>query len=148
MTDPAHRRWPRSALLLALAGVAMIGAGLFFLLLRPALLAEDVRYMALLEAQLAAVRPALDGWLTHVFRVMGGHLLGVGVLTVTLAATAYREGRWLAWCGALVAGSVSIGWMSAVNFIIASDYKWPLFGVAVLWAASLSVFCLEWRARR
>lgn len=148
MTARAHRSWPFSALLLALAGVAMIGVGLFFLLLRPPLLVEDVRYMALPEVQLAAVRPALDGWLAHVFRVMGGHVLALGVLTVTLATTAYREGRWLAWVGAFIAGTASIGWMSAVNFIIASDYKWLLFAIALLWAGSLLVFCFERRLRR
>lgn len=148
MTGFAHRSWPLSAWLLALAGVAMIGVGLFFLLLRPPLLAEDVCYMALSEAQLAAVSPALQGWLAHVFRVMGGHVLALGVLTVTLAATAYREGRWLAWFGVLLGGAASIAWMSAVNFIIASDYKWPLLAIALLWAGSLLAFSFERRTRR
>jgi hypothetical protein len=49
--------------------------GLYFILLRPSLLPEDVRYMGLSAAQLDAVRPQLEVWLTQVFRVMGGYVL-------------------------------------------------------------------------
>jgi hypothetical protein len=33
--------------------------------------------------------------------------------------------------------------MTAVNFVINSDFKWVLLGMAVLWASSLVVFCFE-----
>jgi hypothetical protein len=81
------RAWPPSAFLLAVAGVTLIGAGLYFLLLRPPLLPEDVRYMGLGPEQLAAIRPRLEGWLTHVFRVMGGYVLATGVLATSGVAT-------------------------------------------------------------
>src|SRR5688572_5766679 len=112
------RSWSLSAILLAVAGVTLIGAGLYFLLLRPPLLPEDIRYMGLGDAQLAAVRPRLEAWLTHVFRVMGGYVLATGILTVTLAATAFGEHKWGAGLGALIGGAVSIGWMVVVNFMI------------------------------
>lgn len=137
------RFWTRSAGLLALAGLTLIGAGLYFLLLRPILLPEDIRYMGLTQAQLAAVRPALDAWLTHVFRVLGGYVLATGVLVATLAATSFREHEWSAWFGALLAGAASIGMMVVVNFMIDSDFKWLLLAMALLWAMSLVLFWFE-----
>jgi hypothetical protein len=139
------RAWPPSATLLAVAGVTLIGAGLYFLLLRPPLLPEDVRYMGLAPEQLAAIRPQLEAWLTHVFRVMGGYVLATGVLAATLAATSFRRHQWGAGLGALVGGAASIGWMAIVNFVIASDFKWVLLGMALVWAASLALFWFEKR---
>ena len=133
--------------MLALAGITLIGAGLYFLFLRPPLLPEDVRYMGLSAAELGPIRPRLEAWLTQVFRVMGGYVLATGVLTVTLAATAFRTHYWSAGIGALIAGAASIGWMAVVNFIIDSDFKWSLLAMALLWAASLALFCFEQQRR-
>lgn len=139
----APRSWPLSSVLLALAGLTLVGAGLYFLFLRPPLLPEDIRYMGLSAAQLDAVRPRLESWLTHVFLVMGGYVLATGVLIVTLAATSFRSHHWAAGIGALIGGAASIGWMAVVNFIIDSDFKWSLLAMALLWAASLGVFWFE-----
>jgi hypothetical protein len=43
----------------------------------------------------------------------------------------------------LIGGVASIGWMAAVNFMIDSDFKWVLLGMALLWACSLVLFCFE-----
>lgn len=139
----AKKSWPLSAIMLALAGVTLIGAGLYFLLLRPPLLPEDLRYMGLAQGQLDPVRPRFEAWLTHVFRVMGGYVLATGVLTVTLAATSFRARNWGAGLGALIGGAASIGWMTVVNFMIDSDFKWSLLAMASLWAASLAFFWFE-----
>ena len=139
----ASKSWTLSSILLALAGITLVGAGLYFLLLRPALLPEDVRFMNLAPAELAAVRPRLEAWLAHVFRVMGGYVLATGVLTLTLAATSFRAHNRGAAIGALIGGAASIGWMAVVNFLINSDFKWVLFGMALLWAASVALFLLE-----
>ena len=144
----ATRSWPLSSVLLALAGLTLVGAGLYFLFLRPPLLPEDIRYMGLSAAQLAAVRPRLEAWLTHVFLVMGGYVLATGVLIVTLAATSFRTHHWAAGIGALIGGAASIGWMAVVNFIIDSDFKWSLLAMALLWAASLGVFWFEQARQR
>lgn len=130
--------------MLIMAGVTLIGMGLYFILLRPPLLPEDVRYMALPAAQLDILRPRLELWLMHVFRVMGGYVLATGVLAVTLAATAFRAHQTGAAIGALIGGAASIGWMAAVNFMIDSDFKWFLLGIALLWTCSLGLF---WRER-
>jgi uncharacterized membrane protein YphA (DoxX/SURF4 family) len=77
-----RRSWSLSAILLALSGVTLIGAGLYFLFLRPPLLPEDLRYMGLEPTHVAGVSPRLEAWLAYVFRVMGGYVLATGVLTV------------------------------------------------------------------
>ena len=140
---PSGKPWTLSSILLALAGTTLVVAGLYFVLLRPPLLPEDVRYMGLSAAELDAVRPRLEAWLTQVFRVMGGYVIATGVLTVTLAATSFRAHHWGAAIGALVGGAASIGWMAVVNFMINSDFKWTLLAMASLWAASLAVFWFE-----
>jgi hypothetical protein len=104
--------------------------------------------MALTPAQLDAVKPQLASWLTHVFQVMGGYVLATGVLTITLAATSFRTHQWSAAIGALIGGAASIGWMAVVNFVINSDFKWILLGMALLWACSLVLFWLEKSSRR
>jgi hypothetical protein len=78
-----------------------------------------------------------------VFRVLGGYVVATGVLTMTLAATAFRERHGGAAVGVLIGGAASIGWMAAVNFAINSDFKWVLLGMALLWALSLIVFWFE-----
>jgi hypothetical protein len=143
---PESKPWTLSSIVLIMAGVTLIGVGLYFILLRPPLLPEDVRYMALPAAQLDILRPRLDLWLTHVFRVMGGYVLATGVLAVTLAATAFRAHQKGAAIGVLIGGAASIGWMAAVNFMIDSDFKWVLLGMALLWACSLVLFWFETKA--
>ena len=139
--------WTPSSIVLILAGISLIGVGLYFILLRPPLLPEDIRYMALPAAQLDILRPRLELWLMHVFRVMGGYVLATGTLTVTLAATAFRSYKKDAALGVLIGGAASIGWMAAVNFMIDSDFKWVLLAMALLWASSLMLFWFESRAR-
>jgi hypothetical protein len=144
---PTASGWTFSSILLVAAGTSLMLAGLYFLLLRPPLLPEDVRYMNLSPVELGAVRPRLEAWLTHVFWVMGGYVLATGVLTVTLAVSAFRAHQRGAAIGASIAGAVSIGWMAYVNFAIDSNFKWVLLGMALLWASSLIMFWVEVRGR-
>ena len=94
--------------------------------------------MGLSAAELNAVRPRLEAWLTHVFQVMGGYVIATGVLSVTLAATSFRTHNW---AGALIGGAASFGWMAVVNFMINSHFKWAPVAMALLW--SLGAFWLE-----
>ena len=145
---PTGTAWPFSSILLIVAGAALSIVGLYFILVRPSLLPEDVRYMALPAAQLDAVRPQLETWLARVFQVMGGYILATGIFAITLGATAYREHRWEAATGVLIGGATSIGWMTVVNFVIRSDFKWFLLGLSLLWASSLVMFFIERRTFR
>ena len=119
---------------------------MYFVLLRPPLLPEDVRYLSLTSEQLGAVQPHLEGWLRQVFRVLGGYILATGALTITLAATSFRAHHRGAAMGAAIGGAASIGLMAAVNFSIDSDFKWILFAIAVAWASSLVIFWFEIKA--
>ena len=137
---------PISARVLAGVGVALAATGMYFVLLRPPLLPEDVRYLSLTSEQLGAVQPHLEAWLRQVFRVLGGYILATGVLMITLAATSFRAHQWGAAMGAAIGGAASIGLMAAVNFSINSDFKWVLLAIAVAWASSLVLFWFETRA--
>jgi hypothetical protein len=142
------RAWPASSIALAVAGILLVGTGLYFIVLRPPLLPEDTRFMGVTAAQLDPIKPQLQAWLTHVFRVLGGYILATGVLTVTLAATSFRQHSVTAGLGALIGGAASIGWMAAVNFMIGSDFKWVLLAMALVWACSLVLFASELRQSR
>ncbi|RUW60664.1 hypothetical protein [Mesorhizobium sp. M7A.F.Ca.US.008.03.1.1] len=132
-----------SSVTLALAGMIIAGIGLYFITLRPPLLPEDVRYMNLSAAELEAIGPRLALWLTQIFRVLGGYALATGVLLIALALTAFRARDPVAVAGAVVGGASSIGLMSVVNFVIGSDFRWPLFACAMVWAVSLIAYGLE-----
>jgi hypothetical protein len=132
-----------SSTVLAAAGIAVIGIGFYFILLRPPLLPEDLRFLALPASQFDIVRPRLELWLGHVFIVLGGYAVATGVLTITLAATSFRAHSRGAVIGASIGGAASIGLMAAVNVIIGSDFKWVLLGIALLWLCSLGLFWLE-----
>lgn len=138
--------WTLSSILLTGSGILLIGIGIYFVFLRPALLPEDIRFMNLTPAELQLVGGRLASWLVHVFRVMGGYIAATGVLAVSLAATSFRGHHPVAAAGAMVGGAASIGSMAAVNFMIDSDFKWVLLGVALVWAASLVTFV--WEAAR
>ena len=134
---------PYSSTLLALCGLLLIGVGAYFIFLRPAILPEDARYIGASLSEIQENLPGLLVWLQKVFRVMGGYILTTGVLTVYVARTSFRERL----RGVLVlvafAGITSIGWMSVVNFIIQSDFKWLLLGLTILWGISLILFWIE-----
>jgi hypothetical protein len=143
-----NRGWVLSWIILVAAGTAVMGIGLYFIFLRPPLLPEDLRYLALSAAQLDIVRPRLAKWLTHVFIVLGGYAVATGVLTITLAATSFRAHSRVAAIGVTIGGAASIGLMAAVNFAIRSDFRWLLLGIALLWLCSLGLFWLETRSER
>ena len=143
--QPTHASWPLSSILLVMFGVALIGIGMFFLVLRQPLLPEDTRFIGLSLEQLQTEQPRLAIWLLQVFRVLGGYAIAAGVLTVTIAATSFRQHDRVAGLGILIAGVTSIGWMAIINFVIASDFRWILLAIALLWA---SCVCLFWVERR
>lgn len=132
-----------SAVLLALAGVTLVGMGVYFIALRPSLLPEDIRFMQLSAAEVSSIGTRLESWLMHVFRVLGGYVMATGFMAIALAATVFRERSPLALVGAVLGGVSSIGLMTAVNFAIDSDFKWLLLGFALLWASSLIAYGVE-----
>jgi len=131
---------PLSATLLAICGVILVGIGLYFIFARPAFLPEDARYTGASLAEIQAVAPSIAQWLGRVFWVLGGYIVATGILTIYLAVSPFRKRMRGAGIAAALAGVASIGLMATVNVVIDSDFKWPLIGVAALWAAALVLF--------
>ena len=86
----ALRSFPPSAMVLAFGGVVLIGLGAYFVLLRPPLLPEDLRYMGASLSEVQVHAPGLLLWLCRVMWVMGGYVLTTGLLTVYVAITTFR----------------------------------------------------------
>jgi hypothetical protein len=126
-----------AAWILMACGVALILIGLFFLAARPPLLPEDARFMGSTIEHIVDAVPALSTWLRRVFWVLGGYVATVGVLVVYIAGTGVTTGSAGALAVVAVAGVTSIGWMSAVNFMIRSDFRWALLGLDGLWILGL-----------
>jgi hypothetical protein len=135
---------PLSAILLTVCGVILVGIGLYFILIRPAFLPEDARYTGASLAEIQVVAPNIAQWLGRVFWVLGGYIVATGILTIYLAMSPFRKRMRGAALAATLAGIASIGLMATVNIVIDSDFKWPILGVATLWAVALTLF---WRGK-
>lgn len=120
-----------------------MGLGLYFAFLRPPLLPEDLRYLNRSLAQVEMVAPALTVWLRHVFRVVGGYMFATGVLTLHVALTTFCARARGAAVVVTVAGAASVGGLAVVNFLIASDFKWPLLLLALVWVLALALYLFE-----
>lgn len=142
LNSPAVAR-RSSSLALALGGVVLIGLGLYFIFIRPALLPEDPRFMGTTLEQIRSNFPGLLLWMPRVFWVMGGYMVSSGLLTFYLARTSFRSRTaGAAWVAAL-SGLSSIGLMVVVNFLIDSDFKWLLLAFTAPWLAALWLYGLE-----
>ena len=125
--------------LLTACGVILILIGGYFMAARQPLLPEDARYMGTTVEDLIDVVPALSGWLRRVFWVLGGFAATTGILVVYVARTSVSTSG----AGGLVvltaAGVTSVGWMTVVNFMIRSAFRWALLALAAMWAVGLLV---------
>lgn len=137
------RLHPHSSTALATAGAILVALGLYFAFVRPALLPEDARFMGASPAVIQAALPGLSLWLQRVFWVMGGFMFSAGVLTCYLAFTAFRQRAPGSAVVVALAGLASIGTMAAVNFAIASDFRWLIRSFAVPWASALALYWRE-----
>ena len=125
------------AWLLAVCGIVVVGIGVFFIALRPPMLPEDRRFIAVPQEALDAVLPGLSRWLLKVFWVMGGYMVAAGILTIHLALSGVRDGSTTALVVAAAAGAGSVGLMAVVNLMLHSAFRWPLLCLASLWAAAV-----------
>ena len=120
-------------------GVFTLGTAVYFLVLRPPLLPEDIRHTGIDPGMLTEEFLA---WLAIVFRTWGGFiagyalaLLGVGLFMVT------GKVRWLYWPVSLGA-VIAFGRFLLSNIVLSSDFLWFisfLFLLAVV-AATLLAF--------
>jgi hypothetical protein len=132
--------------LIAGCGVWQVGLGLYFIFVRPALLPEDVRYMDADLQALQAAAPRLSGWLDKVFTVMGGFMAGAGVL-IAYFGWAVMPLRLRGTMAVLVCtGALTLGLMSAVNFVLHSDFRWLLVLPPIGWAAAVLLYLARHRS--
>lgn len=118
-------------------GVWQVGLGLYFIFVRPPLPPEDVRYMGADADVVNAVLPGLVAWLGKVFTVMGGFMATSGVL-VTFIGWRVLPTRPRGGAVALsLAGLLSVGLMSTVNFALHSDFQWLLAAPPLLWLGAV-----------
>lgn len=134
---------PLSGKVFAACGLWMILLGVYFILLRPALLPEDPRFMGTSLEALRAAAPGLEAWLGHVFNVMGGFMVTAGTMTILVAwrfLARRASGTLLA---LTVAGAFGVTLMSATNFLLHSDFRWLLLAPALLWLVGLVCYVRE-----
>ncbi|MBV5244413.1 hypothetical protein KUF57_12795 [Mycolicibacterium sp. PAM1] len=132
-----------AAWLFGVGGAILVGIGGFFLLARPALLPEDLRYLRRTTGEIDAALPSLREWLRLVFIVLGGYAVATGTLTIYLAATDIRNAESSAVAVLAVAGASSIGVMALVNFALHSTFRWLLSAAAALWIVATLVAVLS-----
>lgn len=126
--------------LLTACGVWLVGLGIYFIALRPPLLPEDPRFMGSTLEQLRQAAPGLESWLRIVFTVMGGYMAGAGILTLFVARVAVAHRLPGAGWAIALAGLSTVGLMSAMNFVLHSDFRWVLVVPVAIWAAGVAAF--------
>jgi len=111
---------------LLVEGIILVGMGLYFIILRPPMLPEDFNYIHTNATTINDDLPGLLIWLKKVFIVLGGYIVASGMLLSYLALNEpiKQTNAWPVLI--LVASLSSIGLMTAVNFIIDSNFKWIL----------------------
>ena len=134
---------PYSSSILAVGGFLLVAMGIYFVLLRPALLPEDLVYMKTNSSIVHKNFPQLTVWLQKVFWVMGGYIFTTGLLTVFIALTAFRKRLSGAFSIVILTGISSIGSMTVVNFVIDSAFKWVLLSFTLPWIIALILYRLH-----
>jgi hypothetical protein len=120
-------------------GVLFMGLGLYFVVIRPPLLPEDPRFIGASLADIQSAIPGLAIWLRRVFWVMGGFMFATGLFTIYIGSMITSHSTRNARLVLALASLTSIGWMTIVNFIIASDFKWLLLVFNLPWILALIV---------
>jgi hypothetical protein len=139
-----EQRRPAQWLIVA-CGVWLVGLGLYFIFVRPALLPEDPKYMGVEAQLLLSTAPRLADWLDKVFTVMGGFMAGAGVLTIQLGWSVMPLRARASLAVLALAGALTVGVMSAVNFALHSDFRWLLLGPPLVWLLAVVLYAMDSR---
>ena len=103
---------PYSSSMLALGGLLLVAMGIYFVLLRPPLLLEDLLYIGSTLQNAKENIPGLLNWLQKVFWVIGGYIFTTGLLIIFIAITSFRKRLRGAFSVVALAGISSIGLMT------------------------------------
>ena len=129
-------------------GIWLLGLGGYFMLVRPPLLPEDLRYIGSSATQVEALLPHVVPWLRNVFTVMGGFIAGCGVLVVFVSLRLVPQCVPGTGIALGVTGLLTVATMSWVNFALASDFKWLLLVPTLVWLVGLVAYASgRWAAR-
>ena len=121
-------------------GIWLIGLGGYFMLARPPLLPEDLRYLGSSAIQVEALLPHLAPWLRNVFTVMGGFIAGCGVLIIFVSVRAVPQCLQSTGIALGSTGLLTVATMSWTNFVLDSDFKWLLLAPAVVWLLGFVIY--------
>ena len=132
----------------AACGFWLIGLGGYFMLVRPPLLPEDLRYLGSSAIQVEVLLPQLASWLQNVFTVMGGFMAGCGVLIVFVGVRVVPQSISGTGTALGFAGLLTVATMSVTNFVIDSDFKWLLLVPPVIWLLGLVTYAIARRAEQ
>jgi len=121
-------------------GVWLIGLGLYFNFLRPALLSEDLRYIGITLREIESSTPGMIAWLHRVFTVMGGFMMGAGLLLIALMVNDPNVRKNTNLTVLVLTGAITVGTMSVTNFQLNSDFKWLLLIPSMLWLAGVVLY--------
>lgn len=87
--------------------------------------------------QITDAVPALAAWLRRVFWAMGDTSRPLESSSSYIAVTGLGAGDGSALAVLTVAGVTALGWMSVVNFMIRSDFRWALLVLDGVWGLGL-----------
>lgn len=122
-----------SKYMLSICGYWLIGLGVYFIILRPSLLHEDLQYIGTSLKVIQTSLPGLENWLNKVFIVMGGFIIGSGVMTLFITNIIIKKEIDGAAYIIFLSGLFTVCLMSAVNFELRSGFKWVLLCPALAW---------------
>ena len=143
LLEPTTSRWQPSGKVFVVCGLWLVALGAYFLFLRPALLPEDLRYIGTSLETIRSAAPGLERWLGHVFNVIGGFMVATGAITMLVACRLLARRARGTFTTLSVAGAASVALMSATNFLLYSDFRWPLLLPALLWLTGLLCYRRE-----
>jgi len=121
-------------------GIILIGMGIYFVFLRPVLLPEDLNYMNASEVEINNHLPGLTHWLQKVFIVLGGYIAASGSLMLYFGIAKDYQKSILLFMFIVISGLTSIVMMTAINFMIDSDFKWLLLLFSTPWIFSVLTY--------
>jgi hypothetical protein len=139
MSDQSSAESPKSQLangLLWACALWLVLLGLYFALLRPPMLPEDLRFIGM-QTNSDTVPAGLSRWLQVIFVVLGGFMISNGLLLAYILRSRHAahplQMKWIL----AAAGLCSVGLMSLINFEIGSDFRWLLLLPPIAWGAGL-----------
>ncbi len=142
---PEPTNFRLAAVLLGVWGFYQIAVGLYFILLRPSFLPEDLRAAESTVDAMRSAAPGLTAWLQWVFAVLGGQMAAAGILVMggALSITQGRRVGRTDMATYAAAGALSVGLMALANFALGSDFRWLLVAPVLLWLTALVVLGRE-----